>query len=219
MMTIALHISELEPYRPELFTTEFSNWSEKLKQLAFNKPLFQYRLTPDALKIILLQNTAYRKYAKIRKKPAPLLIDTPEQLTDAFPKLGVMSWKELPGMTFWPKGVSGNTLSKAWLSNITSRMASVLHAWVETDRDTFFYLYPYHDLTDAVELRFYVDKENSQLIEKSHNGCFNDQHIALINVIDFITVIKKELVLGAYYIDIVIVDGEIHLLEINPVIH
>ncbi|CZF85774.1 MULTISPECIES: hypothetical protein [Grimontia] len=143
-----------------IIATEYGNLPDVFQRHYFQQPAATLAVSSEILLAGLSNNTSYRRLSGLPKRAVRFTADCIIEPQDYLPKLGVVSWKDCVGMAMLPKGLlhpeSQNEVLSCWLTNLSDRMAQVLHAYVADQVTPRLYLFPYHDFSARSEYRLAV---------------------------------------------------------------
>jgi len=169
-------IRRVEDNADRIIATEFGNWPEAARRNALTEPLHEIWIEPDKLAAILSGNRRYRaclgiaEYSDRRLVVSDILsgVDLEEGV---FPKIGVCSWKEMPGRGIWHPEMLHPEFVADIFNGLGDRIALVSHAWIVSGKKIPLYLFPVFNMHGWTEVRLIVrDKKTSIVSHQTHSG-------------------------------------------------
>lgn len=149
---------KLESAVDAIAETSFENWPNSARALAFAAPVLSTPLGPDVLNIVLSTNPNYRKLVAregVPQRPRIEVMQDDDIAADVFPKIGPVSWKEVPLYTrLGPPGVELQW--KAALGSITDRMSLILAPLAAQGIPTMLHAFPWRNISELAEVRMSV---------------------------------------------------------------
>lgn len=151
------HLSSVaEKYTDQIITTAFENWPPLYKEYALARPVASLPLSADDIEIVLRGNSDRARWKQQAIAIPKFAQHTIEFYGDrVFPKIGPVSWKEVPTFSIIESS-DAVAMIPALLASVTSRMAIILEAFVIGQVPTFLHFFPAVDLASHAELRVRV---------------------------------------------------------------
>lgn len=149
-------VSIAERHTDEIITTAFENWPPLYKEFALAHPVASLPLGVDDIEMVLRGNSD-RARLKQQAIAIPEIAQRTIELSGGrvFPKIGPVSWKEVPTFSIMESSEAA-AMIPAMLASVTSRMAIILEAFVIGRVPTFVHFFPAIDLASHAELRVRV---------------------------------------------------------------
>lgn len=146
-----IDFKQLEKWSDNIINTSYENWSEELYNYALHAPIFSISLSVNELECLALQNYSYRSFLNKNVKPAIPKIQLPKEIErydgSFFPKLGPVSWKEIPIWTCIESKMF-SSIFPHMLASITDRLAGIIHIYLKQECSLNVHLFPYINIAE-----------------------------------------------------------------------
>ncbi len=151
------HMSSIaERHSDEIITTAFENWPPLYKEFALARPVASLPFSVDDIEMVLRGNSDRARWKQQAISIPEIAQHTIKLLGGrVFPKIGPVSWKEVPTFSIMESSDAA-AMIPAMLASVTSRMAIILEAFVIGRVPTFLHFFPAIDLASHAELRIRV---------------------------------------------------------------
>ncbi len=151
------HLSSVaERHTDDIITTAFENWPPLYKEFALAHPVASLPLSSDEIEVVLRGNSDRARWKQQAIAIPEIALHTIELRGGrVFPKIGPVSWKEVPTFSIMELSEAA-AMIPAMLASLTSRMAIILEAFVIGQVPTFLHFFPAVDLASHAELRVRV---------------------------------------------------------------
>lgn len=152
--------ASVETHAQPIVSTEFECLPSVLLNQFYTKPIEVLSVSHEQLLAVLSNNAHYRERFGLTQMSLhfPAL---PRAFSQSlFPKLGVVSWKDVVGMQTIPDALLNTAdyspVLECWLNAISDRMALTLHAYRCASKAPKLYLFPNQDFRERSEYRLSV---------------------------------------------------------------